>query len=334
MKKWYGEDAQQPVIFGTLFKQSYTVDTLKNSEFNAKKQTCFQPYTPPDVRSTAGDHEIQKNKSKNGNGNGNGANSEWNGQVRVDSKKTISEENANFNTEFQMENSTQCGDNEVSKIENALKEFSKKMKEFKKLNSSDVFVNPLYGGVVDIQGELKLSFSDKIDDIVNDYFSAEIKKIKTKSSIISLKNLYENKCNITILPFPSKKNDWWCKLSNFSGINVVGSLSDSLNGDIAALVLSKQNIEYTEINTALYTTQINSKNITLYSNFLTSMGFTVICKKLITSKKYIILFSIQVTSEIEQKLKITSIKNFQLDKNVNPKLIGVFSKIDKEIING
>ena len=119
-----GEDAQQPVIFGTLFKQSYTVDTLKNSEFNAKKQTCFQPYTPPDVRSTAGDHEIQKNKSKNGNGNGNGANSEWNGQVRVDSKKTISEENANFNTEFQMENSTQCGDNEVSKIENALKEFS------------------------------------------------------------------------------------------------------------------------------------------------------------------------------------------------------------------
>ena len=153
-----GEDAQQPVIFGTLFKQSYTEDTLKNSQFNVKKQTCFQPYTPPDVRSTAGDHEIQKNKNgKNGNGNGNGANSEWNGQVRVDSKKTISEENANFNTEFQMENSTQCGDNEVSKIENALKEFSKKMKEFKKLNSSDVFVNPLYGGVVDIQGELKLT---------------------------------------------------------------------------------------------------------------------------------------------------------------------------------
>ena len=150
-----GEDAQQPVIFGTLFKQSYTVDTLKNSEFNAKKQTCFQPYTPPDVRSTAGDHEIQKNKKKNGNGNG--ENSEWNGQVRVDSKKTISEENANFNTEFQMENSTQCGDNEVSKIENSLKEFSKKMKEFKKLNSSDVFVNPLYGGVVDIQSELKLT---------------------------------------------------------------------------------------------------------------------------------------------------------------------------------
>ena len=148
-----GEDAQQPVVFGTLFKQSYTEDTLKNSEFNAKKQTCFQPYTPPDVVSTAADHEIQKNK----NGNGNGEKNQWNRQSRVDSIKTVSDENANFNTEFQMENSTQCGDNEVSKIENALKEFSKKMKEFKKLNSSDVFVNPLYGGVVDIQGELKLT---------------------------------------------------------------------------------------------------------------------------------------------------------------------------------
>ena len=152
-----GEDAQQPVIFGTLFKQTYTKDTLKNSEFDAKKQTCFQPYTPPDVRSTAGDHEIQKNKNGNGNGNGNGEKNQWNGQARVNSIKNVSDENGNFNTEFQMENSTACGDNEVSKIENALKEFSKKMKEFKKLNSSDVFVNPLYGDIVDIQGELKLT---------------------------------------------------------------------------------------------------------------------------------------------------------------------------------
>ena len=50
-----GEDAQQPVIFGTLFKQSYVKDQLKNSEFNAKKQTCFKPYTPPDVRSIVTD---------------------------------------------------------------------------------------------------------------------------------------------------------------------------------------------------------------------------------------------------------------------------------------
>ena len=56
-----------------------------------------------------------------------------------------------------MDNSTACEDNEISKISSELKEFSKKMKAFQKLNSSDVFVNPLYGGVVDMQSELKLT---------------------------------------------------------------------------------------------------------------------------------------------------------------------------------
>ena len=149
-----GEDAQQPVIFGTLFKQSYVKDELKSSEFNAKKQTCFKPYTPPDVRSTAADHEISDN---NKNGNGEEEKKNWNGQIRVDSKKTVSDENANFNTEFKMDNSTACEDNEISKISSELKEFSKKMKAFQKLNSSDVFVNPLYGGVVDMKSELKLT---------------------------------------------------------------------------------------------------------------------------------------------------------------------------------
>ena len=44
-------------------------------------------------------------KTKNGNGMVM-EKSQWNRQTRQDSKKTISDENANFNTEFQMENST------------------------------------------------------------------------------------------------------------------------------------------------------------------------------------------------------------------------------------
>ena len=56
---------------------------------------------------------------------------EW--SARVNSKKTISDENANFNTEFKMDNSTACEDNEISKISSELKEFSKKMKEFSKV---------------------------------------------------------------------------------------------------------------------------------------------------------------------------------------------------------
>ena len=49
-----GEDGQQPVIFGTLFKQPFIRDGLKNSEFDSKKQIDFVPYTPPKVRQRAG----------------------------------------------------------------------------------------------------------------------------------------------------------------------------------------------------------------------------------------------------------------------------------------
>ena len=147
-----GEDAQQPVIFGTLFKQSYVEDKLTNSEFNAKKQTCFVPYTPPEVKATMGDHERVDNTNGNGNGNGKKKFNLVNA-----SDKNVSDANINYNSDIQFDNSTACGNNEVSKIANDLKEFSKKMKNFQKLNSSDVFVNPLYGGVVDIQGELKLT---------------------------------------------------------------------------------------------------------------------------------------------------------------------------------
>ena len=156
-----GEDAQQPIIFGTLFKQSYIKDGLKNSQFNAKKQTCFVPYTPPDVRATAGDHQRSvtgKGGSDNGDGSGSsGGNGQWEGNVVNESDETVAETNVNHQTEFEMDSSTACEDNEISKITNEMKEFSRKTQNFKKLSSSDVFVNPLYGGVVDIQAELKLT---------------------------------------------------------------------------------------------------------------------------------------------------------------------------------
>jgi len=163
-----GEDAQQPIIFGTLFKQSFIKDGIKNSQFNAKKQTCFVPYTPPDVRATAGDQQrsVTGSGGNGANGGGSGAeDSEWSGNFPNASDKTVAEENVNANTEFEMDSSTACEDNEISKISNEMKEFSRKMKVFQKLNSSDVFVNPLYGGLVDMQAELKLT-SNRIQNSV------------------------------------------------------------------------------------------------------------------------------------------------------------------------
>ena len=187
---------------------------------------------------------------------------------------------------------------------------------------------------ISIQGQLEVSFSGNIDVLVKNHFGSDINLVKKKSSLSSLKSLNNNKCNIAILPFPNKKNDWWIKLNNYSNISIVGSLSDSISGVTEALILSKQNVEYASKNVALYTSKITTKNIKSYSDFISSKGFNLICNKVVTSRTSIILFSIKISSNIEEKSKFSNIENYHIDNNINPKLIGLFSEIDKEVING
>tara|TARA_E500000331_G_scaffold44480_1_gene37177 strand:+ start:12560 stop:13423 length:864 start_codon:yes stop_codon:yes gene_type:complete len=187
---------------------------------------------------------------------------------------------------------------------------------------------------ISIQGELKLIFTNNIDNIVNSHFTSEIKKIKKNNSTSCLKGLIENKAHIAILPFPNKYNDWWSKLNNFKGINIVGSLSEGFYGKTSALILSKQKIEYSSNNVALYTLKINSKNTKVYSEFISSKGYNLICKKLLSAKKSIILFSIKVSSDTEINKNLETIENFELEPNLKPKNIGVYSLLSKDILNG
>ena len=187
---------------------------------------------------------------------------------------------------------------------------------------------------ISIQGELKLIFTNNIDNIVNSHFTSEIKKIKKNNSTSCLKGLIENKAHIAILPFPNKYNDWWSKLNNFKGVNIVGSLSEGFHGETLALILSKQKIEYSSNNVALYTLKINSKNTKAYSEFISSKGYNLICKKLLSAKKSIILFSIKVSSDTEINKNLETIENFELEPNLKPKNIGVYSLLSKDILNG
>ena len=139
-----GADAQQPVIFGTLFIQHFIEDQIKQADYNAKKQTCFKPWTPPEVTS---------NLNKN--------------QVALGSvKKNFVTNNADTNvahnqkeeaTNGKFDNATACQDNEVSKISNTIKEFTQKAQKLQKLSGANEYVNTTYGGITDIQSELKLT---------------------------------------------------------------------------------------------------------------------------------------------------------------------------------
>ena len=144
-----GEDGQQPVVFGTLFKQSFIKDEIKTSEFNDKKQTCFKPYTPPKVRQQAGKHQISKKE------NGNGGNEEaslafTSGEV----DKTVSQNQKEEATNITIDSFSPCEDNELSKITNAIKDFTRKMEALQTIGAGPT-VDPIYGGIIDATAEVK-----------------------------------------------------------------------------------------------------------------------------------------------------------------------------------
>ena len=137
-----GEDAQQPVIFGTLFKQPFISDNLTTSEFNAKKQTCFVPYTPPKVAQTAGkQNQFQE--------------SPWPRSFTPgELVKSIAAKQKEAATNITIDNFTACEDNEISKISNAIKTFTRNMESLQDIGGGAT-IDPIYGGIIDMTSEVK-----------------------------------------------------------------------------------------------------------------------------------------------------------------------------------
>tara|TARA_B100000513_G_scaffold105993_1_gene45773 strand:+ start:80 stop:2125 length:2046 start_codon:yes stop_codon:yes gene_type:complete len=136
-----GDDGQQPVIFGTLFKQPFVDDELSTAMFNAKKQTCFMPYTPPKVRQMANKTQIYKGSTNV---------KHTAGEV----KKTNGQEQEQNSTNITTDTFSPCEDNEISKISNAIKKFTKNVNALQTVGTG-LTIDPLYGGVIDMQEEIK-----------------------------------------------------------------------------------------------------------------------------------------------------------------------------------
>ena len=138
-----GDDGQQPVIFGTLFKQPFVDDQLSTAMFNAKRQTCFTPFTPPKVKQMANKTQIYKTNPTNVKHSA--------GEVN----KTNAQEQEQNSTNVTSDNFSPCEDNEISKISNAIKSFTRNAQSFQTIG--DITIDPLYGGVVDVASEIKLT---------------------------------------------------------------------------------------------------------------------------------------------------------------------------------
>ena len=140
-----GEDGQQPIIFGTLFKQTFVKDGLTSSMFNTKNQIDFIPYTPPKVRQRSGKHRFFSE-------------SPWTGGFSDgEAVKTIAMKQMEAATNISIPNFSPCEDNEISKISETIKNFTRKMETLQSLNEQSTYVDPIYGGIVDINSEIKIA---------------------------------------------------------------------------------------------------------------------------------------------------------------------------------
>ena len=228
-----GADGQQPVIFGTLFKQAFVKDELTSEKFNAFKQTEFTPYTPPDARQKAGKDVVKED-------------SPWGGGFRtfatlVGAKVVVSSvlatKQSNADTNVKVENFTPCEDNEISKMTNVIKDFTDKMNALEDVGN--LTVDPLYGGVIDKTSEIKLA-SIKLHNsmsklmrrgrawVVQDTLDKLSLTLKDKSPITLQPVAGEAAKNLTDLMFCNfeKINEQLKDYLNKSLSNMLGSVLD------------------------------------------------------------------------------------------------------------
>ena len=143
-----GDDAQQPIIFGTLFKQSYIPDKKTNQKFNASPFTDFEPYTPPKVVQRSGKSRFNDQ--------------EWIPQsppIRAfsdgESVKVAAQKQKEASTNISVDSFSPCEDNEISKISSTIKSFTRKLQTLQELNEGATYIDPVFGGTVDLQQEIK-----------------------------------------------------------------------------------------------------------------------------------------------------------------------------------
>jgi hypothetical protein len=150
-----GDDAQQPVVFGTLFKQTYQKDTLKQNEYSSKRSTCFQPWTPP--QPILGKHQIVEEKVKEGN--------RTHSSDTTKDQKTVASKQKSVSEDNELTLPSPCEDTEIGRIQKFMIDFIERLNGYQKI--LDVYVDPIMGKIVNINEDLKTTAGKIFDTMTN-----------------------------------------------------------------------------------------------------------------------------------------------------------------------
>jgi len=134
-----GEEAQQPAIFATLYRQDF-----QEVEENYVVDGGFNNSTSTTIRNDStkiGFNEGQNDVTYSYTGN------------------SAAEIQVEANSDNETDAEIFCKTNEIAKMTTELKKFTQKLQLLQQLNNSSTYLDPVYGGFVDMQKEVKFTAS-------------------------------------------------------------------------------------------------------------------------------------------------------------------------------
>ena len=330
-----GEEAQQPAIFATLHRQDF-----QEVEENYEPNSDFDNSLATEIKDGVGKNNYNEEKkditySYTGTSAGNA-------QV-------------NENTSNETDDEIFCETNEIAKMTTELKKFTQKLQLLQQLNESSTYLDPVYGGFVDMQKEIKFTAS-KIHNSMTGLvrrgrtwliqesvgkFSEELSKKVDRHTKLKVTNATSrlNKliyCNIekiadglldyiegslenmvgSILDVPI------CAIENFLG-DMFGQVLNVLDNDLGGLFGQLNNLHGGGIAlpSEVFTKGIQIAN--LITNVLECDGVTCPVEPTSFSNKY------GVQKKIEDKMD-GIVEKASLNKLINPLLDKIDNAIDAE----
>jgi len=330
-----GEEAQQPAIFATLHRQDF-----QKVEEDYEPNNDFDNSLATEIKDGVGKNNYNEGKkditySYTGTSAGN--------------------KQVNENTNNETDDEIFCETNEIAKMTTELKKFTQKLQLLQQLNESSTYLDPVYGGFVDMQKEIKFTAS-KIHNSMTGLvrrgrtwliqesvgkFSEELSKKVDRHTKLKVTNATSrlNKlvyCNIekiadglldyiegslenmvgSIIDVPI------CAIENFLG-DMFGQVLNVLDNDLGGLFGQLNNLHGGGI---ALPSEVFSKGIqiaNLITNVLECDGVTCPVEPTSFSNKY------GVQKKIEDKMD-GIVEKASLNKLINPLLDKIDNAIDAE----
>jgi len=190
----------------------------------------------------------------------------------------------------------------------------------------------LIGGYISLQGNFKISYDVTLETLVKDYFGVTMVYKKINSIDKSLNQLNRNGLDILVVPFPNNKQKWWLSLTKFKSLFIIGSISESIFEKPKAVILGKQDMEYTKKNNVIYMITLEHKKSHLLEEYIKQKKYILISKGKVDEKHASLLFSILLTTREEANHNLYLLKNSEF-KRSKIRIIGTIPYLSEKELN-